>query len=282
VVIENLILPSRHASHRGSALPACHPFSNLRVFRPLTRRLDRSPLSSPTILQPFVREREREREREKREEGRVVVVVGGKGGLRTQARSRVWPAPACRASPGLPASASRNWVHRPSRRVPPGLPASAARPIGLTGRRGASHRAHRPSRRVPPGLPAVAARPTGLTGRRDASHRAHRPLRRVPPGLPASASRLTAPGGPRATLQQETTCLTLCQGLLGRRDAAFQTSSQGRTLHTVTTVFTTEKWAVSRGRSRAVVGLVGVVAGPARNLHSVSAPQPARLALHTV
>jgi hypothetical protein len=253
VVIENLILPPRHASHRGPALPACHPLSNLRVFRPLTRRLDRSPLSSPTILQPFVREREREREREKREEGRVVVVVGGKGGLRTQARSRVWPAPACLDvfKAGLPASASRNWVHRPSRRVPPGLP-------------------------------AVAARPTGLTGRRDASHRAHRPLRRVPPGLPASASRLTAPGGQRATLQQETTCLTLCQGLLGRRDAAFQTSSQGRTLHTVTTVFTTEKWAVSRGRSRAVVGLVGVVAGPARNLHSVSAPQPARLALHTV
>ena len=180
MVIENLILPPRHASHRGPALPACHPLSNLRVFRPLTRRLDRSPLSSPTILQPFVRERERERE--KREEGRVVVVVGGKGGLRTQARSRVWPAPACRASPGLPARASRNWAHRPSRRVPPGSPAVAARPIGLTGRRGASHRAHRPSRRVPSGSPAVAARPTGPTGQRVAPHRTWRPARRAATG----------------------------------------------------------------------------------------------------
>jgi hypothetical protein len=69
---------------------------------------------------------------------------------------------------------------------------------------------------------------------------------------------------------------------LCRHNAMFQTRSQGRTLHTATTVFTTEKWAVSRGSSRAVVGLVGVVAGPARSLHNFSAAQPARLALHTV
>jgi hypothetical protein len=69
VVIENLILPPRHASHRGSALPATYPFTcrqgGLRVYRPITRRLDRSRLSRPTILHPSL---EREREREKREE----------------------------------------------------------------------------------------------------------------------------------------------------------------------------------------------------------------------
>jgi hypothetical protein len=73
VVIENLILPPRHASHRGSAPPVTYPFtcrqSGLRVSGPFTSHLDRSPLSIPTTLHlSLEREREREREREKREE----------------------------------------------------------------------------------------------------------------------------------------------------------------------------------------------------------------------
>ena len=277
MVVKNLILPPRHASHRGPALPAIHSFSHLRVSRPLTRRLDRPPLSSPTILQPSVRERERERE-ERREKRRVVVVVGRKGGLRTQARSRVWPAPS-----GLgvfKAGQARNGGN--------------ARPTEPSGQRAASHRAHQPTRCAATGnnlafpfargfcagatrraslSPAAnAPRPTEPSGQRTPPHRACRPTRRAPPSLP--------PNAPRGNREQP--CFPLCQGLLYRCNAMFQTRSQGRTLHTATTVFTTEKCAVSRGTSRVVVGLVGVVAGPARSLHSFSAAQPVRLALHTV
>ena len=161
MVIENLILPPRHASHRGSALLTIHPFSNLRVFRPLTRRLDRPPLSSPTILQPSVRERERERE--KREERRAVVVVGGKKG---RAHASQIACLACAVLPGRfqGGPGSQRWKRasrRPMRRVPP---ANAARPAG---QRGASRR---PMRRVPP---ANAARPTGQRGA------SHRPTRRA-------------------------------------------------------------------------------------------------------
>ena len=237
MVIENLILPPRHASHRGSALLTIHPFSNLRVFRPLTRRLDRPPLSSPTILQPSVRERERERE--KREERRAVVVVEGKGG--------------CAHKPDR-VSGLRQLAWTFSRRAV------------FTGRCDApACRCDAPAGRRDAPTPADATRlPTRRACQRDAPANATR--------LPADATRCN----------RKQPCLPLCQGLLCRHNAMFQTRSQGRTLHTATTVFTTEKWAVSRGSSRAVVGLVGVVAGPARSLHNFSAAQPARLALHTV
>ena len=142
MVIENLILLPRHASHRGSALPATHPFTcrqgGLRVYRPITRRLDRSRLSRPTILHPSL---EREREREKREERRAVVVVGGKKG---RAHASQIACLACAVLPGRfqGGPGSQRWKRasrRPMRRVPP---ANAARPAG---QRGASHR---PTRRA--------------------------------------------------------------------------------------------------------------------------------------
>ena len=219
MVVKNLILPPRHASHRGPALPAIHSFSHLRVSRPLTRRLDRPPLSSPTILQPSVRERERERERERREKRRVVVVVGRKGGLRTQARSRVWPAPSGlgvfkagqarnggNARPTEPSSqrVASHRAQRPTRHVSPRSPANTLRcnreqpcfPLcqGLlcrrnasrltepSGQRAVSHRAQQPTLRVPPSPAANAPRPTELTGQRAAPHRAHRPTRRAATG----------------------------------------------------------------------------------------------------
>ena len=263
MVIENLILPPRHASHRGSALLTIHPFSNLRVFRPLTRRLDRPPLSSPTILQPSVREREREKREERREKSRCSGRREG-GAAHTSQIACL----ACASLPGrfqggpcspanatrLPANTTR--PRRPMRRACRcDAPADATR---LPTRRAClpTRRACRPTRR--------ACRPTRRAGQHDAPANATR--------LPADATRCN----------RKQPCLPLCQGLLCRHNAMFQTRSQGRTLHTATTVFTTEKWAVSRGSSRAVVGLVGVVAGPARSLHNFSAAQPARLALHTV
>ena len=142
-------------------------------------------------------------------------MVGGKGGLRTQARSRVWPVPACRASPGLPAVAARptkpagqrNAPHqacRPSRRVPPGQPAVAARPTKPASRRGASYRVHQSAPRVQLGLPAAARARNWVHRPTRCAHRACASAERVPPGLPAVAARLTVPAGQRAALQQET------------------------------------------------------------------------------
>ena len=200
MVIENLILPPRHASHRGSALLTIHPFSNLRVFRPLTRRLDRPPCPA---LQSYNHQLERERERERREKRRVVVVVGRKGGLRTQARSRVWPAPAYLVV--FKAGQARNGGN--------------ARPTEPSSQRVASHRAQRPTRHVSPRSPAntlrcnreqpcfplcqgllcrrIASRLTEPSGQRAAPHRACRPTHPTPPSSPANAPRPTEPSGQR-------------------------------------------------------------------------------------
>ena len=155
MVIENLILLPRHASHRGSALPATHPFTcrqgGLRVYRPITRRLDRSRLSRPTILHPSL---ERERERERREKSRC----SGRREKGEGARKPDRVSGLCRLAWAFSRRARLATVET---RVPP---ANAARSAG---QRGAFRR---PTRRVPP---ANAARPTGQCGA------SHRPTRRA-------------------------------------------------------------------------------------------------------
>ena len=139
MVVKNLILPPRHASHRGPALPAIHSFSHLRVSRPLTRRLDRPPLSSPTILQPSVRERERERERERREKREEKSRCSGRKERGATHASQI-ACLACAVWPGRfqGGPGSQRWKR-------------------------ASHRAQQPTRRIPPSPTANASRLTALT-----------------------------------------------------------------------------------------------------------------------